>query len=250
MFIVLLWFPIILGLAYLLSLLLNRKDLGPFTMFVNILGFIGVVVHELCHFVMCMVTGVPTSGFSVKYRSERSNRASPHGSVTPKKFERMTFLQAFLVGLAPLFICTWLIFFSLGIALNKEVDPVIRFFSGFFALSLFLTLSPSSADLNAIRSGFKRDPTYAGCQILIVLVSILIVWAIVVINNIIILDFVFYIIVGVTYYLVKYSFIGVKMLVRSNMFKFNSKRKVTPKTLTRKRVKPSKTPKKQRPQWW
>ena len=82
MFIILIWFLIILVLAYCVELALRGRNLGPFTMFVNIICFIGVIVHELCHYIMCAITGVPTSGFKVKYRDEKLYIANPHGSVS------------------------------------------------------------------------------------------------------------------------------------------------------------------------
>ena len=57
-FIILIWLPIILIASYVISVVLIRNDLGPFNAIVRWLSFIGVMVHELCHYFISLAVGI------------------------------------------------------------------------------------------------------------------------------------------------------------------------------------------------
>ena len=56
--------------------------------FLNVIAFVGVFVHEVAHYAFNNLFGVKTSRFKVKYRSEDKVRVAPHGSVGLPEFDR------------------------------------------------------------------------------------------------------------------------------------------------------------------
>jgi len=221
--------------------LLFKRDLGPFTTILNILGFIGVIVHELSHFFMCKILNVPTDGISVKFWYK--GQVYLRGSVTPKEFERITFLQALMVGLAPLFISTWLIFWSLTVAFTPNIDSLLFIIILLFATSLLIGAAPSSGDLRAIKYGFQRDPTYSFYQVCLVIFSSLIIWGILILYRVEIpYYFIYYILIGVCYFILKYSFTGIRtMIYKSRVRNMRRAAELNYKSFTRKSVKPSRS---------
>jgi hypothetical protein len=149
---------------------MSRK-LGPYKTPLFILGFIGVFIHELSHLLMNFLCNVPTSHFRVKYRDEYQ-RANPHGSVGFKERTRLTFLQAVVVGLAPLYICTWLCLFFLGLMLEPVLKPLFRIISALLFLSIFIGAAPSNTDLRNILSAFKQNRHYSFRQTVLLIVGI------------------------------------------------------------------------------
>ena len=106
-------------------------------------------------------------------------------SMYSKEYEKITFMQALMVGLAPLFISTWLLFWSLSILFTDKFEPIIRILAGLFCLSLLIGAAPSSEDFKHIPRAFKRDPLYSLYQILLVIVSIVILWFLIMAHRIV-----------------------------------------------------------------
>ena len=215
----LLWFFIIFFSSIAISNLLLRSDTGPFRSILMRLSYIGVLIHELSHFVINLAVGIIPRGIEVRYRIKETGAPNPHGSVTssPKR----KFLQAFLICLAPLYISTWLIFWSLAIAFNALYAPLIRILAGFFCFSLFLGAAPSNTDFKNIFRAFEKDPSYSIYQISLVLISILLNWAIISFYNItLMLDVYYYVVIMITYYLLKYGVVGIDKIIENLRFQY------------------------------
>jgi len=224
----------------MVEILLTRSNLGPFNTAINILAFIGVIIHELSHFIMCKLTGVKTNGIQIKYRYY--GMANPHGAVRLDKYEyqKISFMQALLVSLAPLYISTWLFFFSLGAAFDSTIDPLFRLMAAFLCVSLFLKLTPSPADFSQIRKGFNRDSSFAIYQIFLVFLSGSIILIIMISYNIgIPFDFLYYIFVGFTYLLLYYVFKVLGYLIHSIRTSTKQSSTLNFKAYTRRKVRRS-----------
>lgn len=239
-FIILIWFPIILVTSYFIEKILLSHELGPFESIINTLRYIGVIVHELSHFIMCLVVGVHPQGIKIRFKDETTNETAPHGAVFFDSHD-YTFLQSALIGLAPTIVSTWLFFLSLDIALT-QMEPLIKIVAGSFCLTLLLGAAPSATDFRNIGRSFKQSPKYSCFQIFLVVLSGFIVWAISVFYQIIIYyDIIYFILVGIGYTVLKYSFMGIKIFAYSIYSKdrINSSGR-NYKKFTQKRFKPSK----------
>ncbi|TFG08625.1 MAG: hypothetical protein EU539_01805 [Promethearchaeota archaeon] len=211
-FIILIFFPIIFLLSYITSKFLLRYNYGPFTKMITILAFVGVAVHEISHFIACVIVGVRPRKIGIKFRSEITHEAAPHGYVDHST-HNITFLQNAFIALAPLFISTWLFFWSLDIALNPIFNPFFRIIMGFICLSLILGAAPSSQDFRTIWVIFKRDTKYSIYQIILIFSSAFLVWMILFLLKIVLfIDLIYYVLVGISYYPVKYFFIALRRM--------------------------------------
>jgi len=227
MFEILMWFPIFLIAGYVCEKLLWR-DLGPFKYVVYCIGFVGVVIHEVCHFIMSVLVGVPPKAISVKLKSETSNGISPHGYVDTGEKSK-SFMQAFLIGLAPLFFSTWLFFFCLNVIffnpnLNGSISddnvPFVVLGCGFVCLSLLIGLTPSKADFGFIGKAFSEDVGYSLYQICLVFLSGFLVWLLLIYFEIeLMLDILYYILVFLFYYGLKYFFCLIQYILKPNQLK-------------------------------
>ncbi|MFW9947121.1 MAG: hypothetical protein ACFFDX_09865, partial [Candidatus Odinarchaeota archaeon] len=171
----LIWFCVIFIIS-LASQLIYRYSKGPIRSFLNILGFIGVVIHELSHVVMCIVFRVPIRGFSVKFRSEYTNKAAPHGKVTIGDVPRISFLQNVLVSVGPLIISTWIFLFCLDIVTIQRVDAITTVFLGFIMVSIMIGANPSGHDISSMFVSYNIDPLYSTYQLFLTVIAIVIVY--------------------------------------------------------------------------
>ncbi|MFW9826708.1 MAG: hypothetical protein ACFFEY_03700 [Candidatus Thorarchaeota archaeon] len=233
----------VLIISLIMSSFLLSKNAGIFRPIAQRLFFIGVIFHELSHACMCLVVGRMPDHFKVKWRNERySFIRSPHGAVGLDK--PPNFLQAFIIAIGPLVINTWLIFLLwFGLVLNPIFYPIIKTVATFLILSLFLTASPSTGDLKYVSMAFRNSPVYSLYQVFLVFISVIILWLISVITRIeFILDFFYYLAIAAIYLLLKFTFLGIKLVV----FKIKAKNFDHPPKLkfpqfSRKRYKPKKT---------
>ena len=185
----------------------------------NLVFFVGVIVHEASHRSMCALVGVPAHEFSVKYRGKYGD-ASPSGSIKPRNPYQMTILQGFLVSFAPLLIGVWVIYYLLMVAFNPFFDPMIRVIAGICCFSVFITISPSQADLSMIKFTFQNDPTHSLYQILLAVLAFLLSLLIVGIYNVILpVEFLYYFLIIGFYLGLKYSLIGMRWGINKIRFR-------------------------------
>ena len=110
--------------------------------------------------------GIAPSEIRVSYREMRGHIKSRVG----------TFMQAFLVGLAPLFISSYIAWFCVDIALNANIIWYYRIIAGIIVMSILMAAGPSSADIRSIKIGFSNNPLKSLSQIFIVILSGIIVY--------------------------------------------------------------------------
>ena len=224
------------------NLLFKNKDkLGLFGPIFMRLAYIGVVVHEISHYSMCLVVGIRPEHLKIKWRYENSGDRSPHGSVKPGR--KVSFLQCFIVAYAPLYISTWLIMLTFTIFPSSSFNPIIRVIMFLFCISLFTGAAPSTADFNYVLNAFKLDTTHTFYQIFLVCFSGFILWCILLFTQVIFpLDVLYYLAIAGLYLFLKFSLIGIHRLVsivRSRDFRKPVKIKF--KSFTRPLYKPKKT---------
>lgn len=205
------------------------------------LFFVGVIFHELAHYMMSFVVGKMPVKMKIKWRNEDNGKKSPHGSVQLEN--PPSFLQAIVIALGPLYISTWLIFFLwFGVILNPVFNPIIKTIAVFLIFSLFLTASPSRGDLHYVNNSFKNAPAYSWYQILLISLSIGILWLSLLSTQItFILDVFYYLAIGGIYLLLKFSFIGVrKFMIKLQSRNFKKPEKIRFKRFSRQHYKPKK----------
>ncbi len=232
----------ILFISLIISSLLLNDRAGVLKPIATRLFFIGVVFHELAHYIMSIVMGRVPKSINIYWRDERYPQyPNPRGSVKHK--ECPSFLQSIVISFAPLYLSTWLIFFLLfGVIFTPFYDPLIKTVATFVLLSLFLTAAPSKWDLLAVISSFKQDPKHSWYQVLLISLSIMILWMILVFTEIIFfLDVFYYLAIAGIYLMLKFTFIGMrKLVVRIDSYNYRKPQKISSRKLTRKRYRPSK----------
>ncbi len=232
-------FAIILLISIFARRMIRKDVIGPFYPIMLRLNFIGVVVHELSHYLMNLAVGIIPKGIKIKWRSDDKKIRAPHGAVYSKP---RSLIQALFICLAPLYISTWLAFLTLYIALSANFNPVIRVVSGLICISLVLGAAPSNQDFNNIPNAFRKDPIHSLYQMFLVILSSLILWIIIQFTQIIFLLDIFYyfIIIGI-YFILKFTFIGSCSLIHKiQSLNYRKSPKVRIKPFTRKHYKPKK----------
>jgi len=217
--------------------------------FLHVLAFVGVFVHEVAHYALSVLFGVKTGKIKVKYRSEDKVRVAIHGSVGLPEFERNSFVQTFVISVAPLLVSTLLFLFCLDIIFNIETEAWVDVVAIVFCVSLFIGSEPSGQDMNLIGKTFRKDPSYSLYQIALVVASWLIVWLFVDLHFIYlpfeVLYYIEYFLFVVLVYfglkiilwtfgccfsiLKRYRFPSVKLLTRKRRFKMFTPRKLKEK---------------------
>ncbi len=214
-------FPFVLIVGYILESILRGKDLGIFTSIVSILMFIGVVFHELSHYLFCILTRVPTKELHIILRFQ--GHINPHGEVIPEHPYKITFLQAMLVCLGPVLIGTWTAYFSLNAALSSVFDPLVRIIAGLIVVSILLASTPSPEDFSFIKFAFSNDPQHSYYQLGLLSLTLLLSWGIVNLFNLVSSsEFYYYVIIVILYFFLKFSFIGIRWGISKLSERFGS----------------------------
>ena len=189
------------------NIALKESYSGPFYHIAIRLAFVGVVVHECCHYVMSLAVGIIPRDIEISWRDKESHQRNPYGSVQSRP---RSFLQAFVICLAPLYISTWLIFLSINVMLGSQFDVFLRILAGFFAVSLLFGAAPSNRDFNNIPKAFGDDPLHSLYQIVLIGFSALILWGILVSTKVVFfLDVFYYLSIAGIYLILKFSFIAI-----------------------------------------
>lgn len=214
-------FLVVLVLGYIFESIVRGKDLGAFTSIISILMFIGVVFHELSHYIFCVLTRVPTEGLHISLRYK--GHINPHGEVVPEHPYKITFLQAMLVSLGPVLVGTWIAYFSLNAAFNPALDPLVRIIAGLVVVSTLLASTPSPADFHMIKFAFSNDPQHSYYQLSLISLSLLLSWGIVNLFNLVFsFEPLYYIIIILWYFFLKFSFIGIRWGISRLSARFGS----------------------------
>ncbi len=199
--------------SILVSYLLFKYIPSPLNKVVRALAIIGIIIHEFCHVFMCLITNAPIKSINLLEKTEkyRGNQLGYSGSVIMDGDKRLTFLQALLIGLAPLILSFWLFFYLWDLLLTVNLELYLFFLIIFVMFSIVLAASPSATDLHCIPSAFQENPKYSLYQIFLLILSIITVWYIIVINQFsFIHEIINYILIMVFYYVYKYSFTGIR----------------------------------------
>jgi len=228
------------------SYILLKFAPNPIDKFFQVVAVVGIVIHELSHALMCVLTNTHIRSIKLIQRADAESKFGLKygGRVDIKDYVKLTFLQALLIGLAPLYISFWLFFFLWEQVQNPNLDLTVFFVYLFVMISLVLSAAPSFADVVAAFGAFYFDWRYSLYQIVLVLLSVGTVWLIITYYQIQVFhEIVTYISIFAGYYGLKSGAKGLKAIYLHFLRRkgqFNTRRTKT-KSLTRGRVTPVKT---------
>ena len=192
-------------------------------MLVRLMAMIGVILHELCHLLMCVITNSPVDEVKllerVKIADQKGHKRYEYGGrVMLRGDKELTFLQAMLIGLAPLMISFWIFFFLLDFLLiTPEISIIIFFLIIILMVSIVLAAAPSAIDILNIPASFQQNPDYSLYQIGLFILSILSVWGIsFFISFFIFHEIIYYVLIGICYCGYKHGIKGIRTLFQTN----------------------------------
>jgi hypothetical protein len=216
----------------------------------NILFFLGVFVHEFSHLMFCFIFRVPTNGMRFQFIDRREGMVNPQGSVRLAEYSRMSMMQALMVGIAPLFISTFLFMGCLDVMLTFETTFEVQIFVFILAISIFFTAAPSHADTSHIFRAAAGEPLQSFFQFLYVVVSLMISLHVVDLSGIILPLEVLYYMSYFALTIIIYSIIVLlSRIVRVTFRHFFPVDNYSSKQVQRKRHKPKKPPKNEEGCW-
>lgn len=223
----------------------------PLNKFFQVLAVLGIVIHELCHALMCLLTNTQIRTMKILEQSDSKSKFGLKygGRVELKDHVKLSFLQALLIGFAPLYLSFWLFFFLLEQLKNPSLEVVIFYLYIFVMVSLVLSATPSLADLLAILGSFQFDWRHSLYQICLLLLSIWTVWfGVLYFQFEVFHEILTYFLILVGYHVYKYGFRGLKAFIQHFLGERISERANINK-LTRRRVKPAKRTREKEAQW-
>ena len=222
----------------------------------NILFFLGVIIHEFSHLIVSLIVGIPVERIEIKWRSTDGFRVAPHGSITTADVPHESFMQGLMISFAPLLVSTFLFFGCIDIITIINTSFLIKIIAIFLAISLLLTAAPSKQDLNIIAWAISNDILLASFQAACFGISLFISITFINISEFQLpFEFLYYALylIGsvVFYFLIYYSFKwtgrGIRFFYRKILHKDDS---LSNRSLTRKRIKSKKPPKEKEGEWW
>ncbi len=182
----------------------------------------GIILHELFHLLMCVLTNTPVD--EVKFL-ERVKMSDSHGNtlysyggrVILREKKEITFLQALLIGLAPLMFSFWIFFFILDYLFSvSEIEPLYFFLLVFLMISIVLAAAPSAKDLLNIPASFQNNPSYSLYQVGLLILSISSVWILSLFINLVAFhEIIYYILIALFYYAFNYGIKGIQIIIHS-----------------------------------
>ncbi|MCJ7647794.1 MAG: metalloprotease family protein [Candidatus Lokiarchaeota archaeon] len=244
-----LWF-IDIWIASRVTFLVVRSSTGLIRFIVNILFFFGVFIHEFSHLMFCFIFRVPTNGMKIYFMDRDRDVVSPGGYVNLAEGSRISMMQSLMIGIAPLFISTFLFMGCLDIIFTFESTFEVQIFVIILAISLILTAAPSQVDVSNIFTAAAGDPLQSFLQFLAALGSLLISINIVNLSGIIlaleVLYYVSYFILTIIIYSIIILFCRMIRVIFRRVFPSDN---FSSKQILRKRHKPKKPPKHEEGSW-
>ncbi len=182
--------------------------------------FLGIVVHESSHYLMCLLTHVPVE----KARNLPDRDEDDVLTAFIKPVQQPNFLQSLLICFAPLFVGTYIIGFIIHYITSPGVNYTIAAILIYVAISILTQISPSGADIQYIFTSLKLFSKYALIQTIVLIIALAISYLIIIYYEIFMFDFlvVLSMLSMVFYYVVKYSGIGLSHML--NLINFNLKK--------------------------
>lgn len=235
-----------MAFSVIISYILIKYTSGPFLKIVKALAVIGIVIHELSHLLMCVIMHAPIENVSLikKIESEKSEVVRYYGVVDVQK-NRVSFLQAFLISFAPLYLSFWLFFSLLNFLIYNQFSALIFFVCFFTMISLTLSAAPSFADLAIIPKAFQNDTNHSLCQILLIIFSVFTTWLLLVAYNLQFIHEIFiYLVIAGFYFTFKYGFKFTRNILhyfyQNSIENYRQPKKIRFKRFTRHHYKPKK----------
>jgi hypothetical protein len=222
----------------------------------NILFFLGVIVHEFSHLIASLVCGIPVERIEIKWRSYDGFRVAPHGSITTADEPHESFMQGLMISFAPLLVSTFIFFGCIDVITIINTSFFIKIFAIFLAISLLLTAAPSKQDLNVITWAISNDTLLAFSQATCFGISLLLSITLVNFSKIQLpFEFMYYalyflasiVVYFVLFYSLKWTRRGIWAIYRKISHRNNS---LSNRSLSRKRIKSKKPPKEKEGEWW
>ena len=232
-------FGIILVISLFFKHLISKgESLGPFYGILIRLAYIGIVIHEISHYLISLLVGIKPRKIEIKFRHEKMGFIAPHGRVLVKP---ESFLQAFLISFAPLYISTWLAVFFFNITAYSNYWFVIRFIACLLLISTIIGAAPSSADVSCFFRSVRHDPVYTLYQIFLIVISIFILWGLLYYFEILFfLDVFYYLSIAAIYWGLKLGFMGISKAMFLTRSKDQKPHKLRIRRIARRRYKPQK----------
>jgi len=238
--------PFILGFmmfSVIFSYIALKYVSPPFSEIIKGLALVGIVIHEICHWVMCIITRSPIEKVTLikKLDFKEEQRLGYYGEVQVQE-HRISFLQAVLIGLAPLYLSFWLFFFLLEILVYSQVDVVVFFICIFVMISISLSAAPSFADFLMIPKAFLNNFNHSIYQVLLIVLSFLFTFTILTVFDLQNFhEFFVYLIVTGFYFGFKYGFrITVNLLYKNRLIAKSLSNRNNFKRYSRRRHNPEK----------
>lgn len=222
----------------------------------NILFFLGVIVHEFSHLIVSLICGVPVERIEIRWRSYNGYSISPRGSITTGDIPHRSFMKGLMISFAPLLMSTFLFFGCIDIITVIKTSFFIKIFAIVFAVSLLLTAAPSKQDLNVVALAVSNDTLLAFFQVACFGISLLLSITLINFSKFQLpFEFMYYVlyflasiaIYFVIFYSLKWTGRGIWSIYRKISHRDNS---LSNRSLSRKKIKSKKPPKEREGEWW
>lgn len=188
---------------------------SPINIIIFAIANVGVILHELCHYMLCIITRTPVEHVSLLHvrPTGKPNSYSAGGEVIIKEEAKLTFLKAFLIGLAPLYILFWAFWFLWDLIRNAGFNEWTNILMILLMCAMILGGAPSFEDLKSIGRNFNKDSNHSFYQVFLVFLSIITVSSIIISFQIQLgQEILFYFWVALGYAIFRYSFMGIKRI--------------------------------------
>ena len=241
--------------SYIMFRLYSRYSSGIWRALLNVTFFFGVIVHEFSHLIVAILCGLPIESLKIRFRIPQTSMIAPHGSVKAGDFPHRSFIKGFMICFAPLLVSTFLIFGCMDIIFTIETAWFIKAAAIFLGISLVLGASPSKPDISTVAYSIANDPALGIAQASCYGFSVYLGIRFIDFSGLALpFEFMYYalyfltsiVIYLVIFFSVKWTGMGIRAIYR----KLSRNTILSTRSLTRKRIKPKKSPKEEEGEWW